>query len=132
MARNTITVLSEIEVDTCSGGPIWRVTYQEEVAEEGGQAPTTPVQVGDWVTVYKMEEGTGVYGAGTLESTYTYQVTAIESYNTLDLTYITDTNEDGTDSPCDLPAGDGTSGDPSIAPHTFYRDLGVAFEMFME
>ena len=123
MARNTITALSDVAVSTCSGsGPTYTANYT-------GDAVTT-VQVGDWVEVKKREAGDG--GSSTILSTYTYQVTGRTDNDTLTLKYISDTDSDGDDSPCDLPSGTGSSGSPNKAPHTFYRDLGGAFVMFVE
>ena len=61
MARNTITVASDIAVSSCSGsGPAYTVNYSSTVAAEQGQTlPATPVQIGDWVEVEKREAGGG-------------------------------------------------------------------------
>jgi hypothetical protein len=132
MARNTITIASDIAVSSCSGsGPTYTVNYSSTVAAEQGETlPATPVQIGDWVEVKKRVAGAG--GSSAISSTYTYQVTGITDKDTLTLTYISDTDSDGDDSPCDLPSGTGSSGSPNKAPHTFYRDLGPAFLIFLE
>ena len=123
MARNTITALSDVAVSTCSGtGPTYTANYS------GSDVVT--VQVGDWVEVKKRTAGDG--GSSTILSNYTYQVTGITDKDTLTLTYISDTDSAGDDSPCDLPSGTGSSGSPNKAPHTFYRDLGPAFLIFLE
>ena len=94
--------------------------------------PAIPVQVGDNVTAYKMAAGDGAHGdGGTDVSTYTYLVTGITDGDTLTLKYITDSNGDGDDSPCDLPSGTGSSASPNKAPHDFTRDLGPAFNLFL-
>ena len=136
MARNTVTVVTGKAVASCSGsGPTYTVNYSVEVTHQHDDSspPAIPVQVGDWVTVYKMEAGAGEYDsdASNEESTYTYQVIAITDKDTLTLKYITDSNGDGDDSPCDLPSGTGSSGSPNKAPHNFYRDLGPAFQLFL-
>jgi len=126
MARNTITVYASVAVSSCSGsGPTYTVNYGSSVAN---------VQVGDWVTVYKMEAGGGEHepDLANEESAYTYQVTGITDSDTLTVKYITDSNGDGDDSPCDLPSGSGSSGSPNKAPHIFYRDLGASFLMFVD
>ena len=122
MARQTITVYTDIALSSCSGsGPTYTANYGSSVVN---------VQVGDWITAYKRVAGAG--GSSTIESTYTYQVTAITDSDTLTVKYITDSDSDGDDSPCDLPSGTGSSGSPNKAPHTFTRDLGAAFLAFME
>tara|TARA_R110000787_G_scaffold49634_4_gene118906 strand:+ start:2696 stop:3073 length:378 start_codon:yes stop_codon:yes gene_type:complete len=125
MARNTITIYSSVALSSCSGsGPTYTANYGSSVAN---------AQVGDHVTVYKMEPGGGAHGGGGTDiSTYTYLVTGITDADTLTIKYITDSNGDGDDSPCDLPSGTGSSGSPNKAPHTFYRDLGSAFLMFVD
>jgi len=124
MARNTITIYSSIAVSSCSGsGPSYTVNYGSSVAN---------VQVGDWITALHYEAGDDT----TLLSTYTYQVTGITDSDTLTVKYITDDDGAesalGDDSPCDLNSGGGSSGSPENAPHKFTRDLGSAFEMFVE
>ena len=127
MARNTITIYSDIAVSSCSGtGPNYTVNYGASVAN---------VQIGDWVTAKHYTAG----DAFDFLSTYTYQVTAIIDSDTLDVKYITDVIPDVTPSaalgdanPCDLNSGEGSSGSPTNSPHTFTRDLGSAFEMFVE
>ena len=122
MARQTITVYTDIALSSCSGsGPSYTANYGSSVVN---------VQVGDWITAYKRVAGAG--GSSTIESTYTYQVTAITDSDTLTVKYITYSDSDGDDSPCDLPSGTGSSGSPNKAPHTFTRDLGAAFLAFME
>ena len=122
MARNTIRIYTNLAVSSCSGsGPAYTVNYGSSVAN---------VQVGDVVTVYKRAAGAG--GSSTVVSTYTYHVTGITDSDTLTLTYVSDTDSDGDDSPCDLPSGTGSSGSPNKAPHTFDRNLGSAFLMFVE
>ena len=125
MARNTITIYSSVALSSCSGsGPTYTANYGSSVAN---------AQVGDHVTAYKMEPGGGAHGGGGTDiSTYTYLVTGITDADTLTIKYITDSNGDGDDSPCDLPSGTGSSGSPNKAPHTFYRDLGSAFLMFVD
>jgi hypothetical protein len=126
MARNTVRIYTNIAVSSCSGsGPAYTINYGSSVAN---------VQVGDIITVYKMEAGGGAYDsdANNQESTYTYRVTGITDSDTLTITYVTDTNGDGDDSPCDLPSGTGSSGSPNKAPHTFDRNLGSPFLMFVE
>ena len=127
MARNTITIYSDIAVSSCSGtGPNYTVNYGASVAN---------VQIGDWVTAEHYTAGDNT----DFLSTYTYQVTAITDSDTLVVKYITDVIPDvtpsaalGDDSPCDLNSGEGSSGSPTNSPHTFTRDLGSAFEMFVE
>jgi len=122
MARNTITIYSNISLSSCSGsGPTYTTSYGSSVVN---------VQVGDWVTVNKRVAGAG--GSSTISSVYTYQVTAIIDTERLTIKYISDSDGDGDDSPCDLPSGTGSSGSPNKAPHTFYRDLGAAFLMFVD
>jgi hypothetical protein len=122
MARNTITVLSNIAVTNCSGsGPSYTVNY--------GTSATVLVQVGDWVTVEHRDAGDS---EGEIISTYTYQVIGITDSDTLTVKYITDDGDEGDASPCDLNSGEGSSGSPENSPHTFTRDLGAAFEMFVE
>ena len=133
MARNTITVATDKAVSSCSGsGPTYTVNYSVEVTwqTDDSSPPAIPVQIGDWVTVNKREAGAG--GDSAIDSVYTYKVTGITDKDTLTLTYISDTDSDGDDSPCDLPSGTGSSGSPNKAPHTFYRDLGPAFLIFLE
>ena len=122
MARNTITILSDVALSSCAGsGPSYTANYGSS---------TATVQIGDWVTVDKREAGAG--GSSTILSTYTYQVTGITDADTLTVKYISDTASTGDDSPCDLPSGTGSSGSPNKAPHTFYRDLGSAYLMFVD
>ena len=124
MARKTVRIYTNIAVSSCSGsGPAYTINYGSSVAN---------VQVGDIVTVYKMEVGAGAHSGSDEESKYTYRVTGITDSDTLTITYVTDTNGDGDDSPCDLPSGEGSSGDPGKAPHIFDRNLGSAFLMFVE
>jgi len=129
MARNTITIYTDIAVSSCdadadgeSGGPIYRVNYGASVAN---------AQIGDWITAEHYTAGDNT----DLLSTYTYQVTAIIDSDTLDVKYITDDDgADGSlgdDSPCDLNSGEGSSGSPTNSPHKFTRDLGSAFEIFV-
>ena len=125
MARNTITVYTNVALSSCAGsGPSYTTNYGSSVAN---------VQVGDHVTVYKMDAGNGEYDAdaNNESSIYTYLVTGKTDADTLTIKYITDTNGDGDDSPCDLPSGTGSSGSPNKAPHTFTRDLGAAFLAFV-
>ena len=135
MARNTVEVVSDKAVSSCSGsGPSYTVNYSAKVTWDPGDAgpPAIPVQVGDNVTAYKMAAGDGAHGdGGTDVSTYTYLVTGITDGDTLTLKYITDSNGDGDDSPCDLPSGTGSSASPNKAPHDFTRDLGPAFNLFL-
>ena len=132
MARNTIVVATDVACGTCSGsGPSYTVAYTITLYA---------IQVGDWVKINKREAGAG--GSSTITSVYTYQVTGITEVDededgeaethSLVLKFISDTNGDGDDSPCDLPSGTGSSGSPNKAPHEFYRDLGGAFVMFVE
>ena len=87
------------------------------------------IQVGDWVYVNHEEAGND----GNILSVYTYQVTAIVDANTLTLKFISATNSYGDDSPCDLCDGTGTSATcGGIAPHTFKRDLGSPYIIFVE
>jgi hypothetical protein len=133
MARNIITVATDKAVSSCSGsGPTYTVNYSVEVTwqTDDSSPPAIPVQTGDWVEVEKRTAGAG--GSSSVLSTYTYQVTGITDKDTLTLKYISDTDSDGDDSPCDLAAGTGSSGSPDKAPHTFYRDLGPAFLTFLE
>ena len=124
MARNTVRIYTNIAVSSCSGsGPAYTINYGSSVAN---------VQVGDIVTVYKMAVGEGADSGSDEDSKYAYRVTGITDSDTLTITYVTDTNGDGDDSPCDLPSGEGSSGDPGKAPHIFDRNLGSAFLMFVE
>ena len=128
LSRNTITVVSNRAVNSCSGsGPTYTVNYGASVAT---------VQVGDWIEAAHREAGDS---DGDIISTYIYQVTAITDSDTLVVKYITDRQDPdtpesalGDDSPCDLNSGEGSSGSPTNSPHTFTRDLGSAFEMFVE
>ena len=121
LTRNTITIYSSVALSSCSGsGPTYTANYGSSVAN---------VQVGDWITANKRVAGGD---PGGIVSVYTYQVTGITDADTLTVKYITDTNGDGDDSPCDLPSGTGSSGSPNKAPHKFTRDLGAAFEMFID
>jgi hypothetical protein len=123
MARNTVRIYTDVAVSSCSGsGPTYTVNYGSSVAN---------VQIGDVVTVYKMEAGGGAFSGSNEESKYTYHVTGITDSDTLTLKYITDSNGDGDDSPCDLPSGTGSSGSPNKAPHIFDRNLGSAFLAFV-
>ena len=133
MARNTITIVSNRVVNSCSGsGPTYTVVYGSDVSS---------VQIGDWIEAAHREAGDS---GGDIVSTYIYQVTAITDVSstpphTLVVKYITDVIPNilpesalGDDSPCDLNSGEGSSGSPTNSPHTFTRDLGSAFEMFVE
>ena len=134
MARNTVEVVSDKAVSSCSGsGPSYTINYSAKVTWDPGDAgpPAIPVQVGDNVIVYKMAAGEGEHDGSNEASTYTYLVTGITDGDTLTLKYITDTNGDGDDAPCDLPSGTGSSGSPNKAPHNFTRDLGPAFNLFV-
>ena len=124
---NQITIASDVAVSSCSGsGPAYTVNYSEV-------DPVINVNVGDEVTIYKMEAGGGSHADGENEvSIYTYEVTGYTDTDTLTLTYVSDTAEDGDDSPCDLPSGTGSSGSPNKAPHTFKRDIGPNFLLFMD
>ena len=76
MARNTITVKTDVACGTCSGsGPTYTIVYGVTLFE---------AQVGDWVKVNKRSAGGG--GSSTITSVYTYQVTSITGV---------DTDEDG-------------------------------------
>jgi hypothetical protein len=124
MARNTITIYSNIAVSSCSGsGPFYTVNYGSSVVN---------AQVGDWITAVHHTAG----DPDDTLSTYTYQVTGITDSDTLTVKYITDVGGPpegyGDDSPCDLNSGEGSSGSPENSPHTFTRDLGAAFEIFVE
>jgi hypothetical protein len=124
MARNTITisVISGSMINSCDGsGPNYTVTYSN--LENSG------IQVGDWITVKHYEAGDDT----DLLSTYTYQVIQTpDGVDELVVKYITDDESLGDASPCDLNSGEGSSGTPEYAEHTFTRDLGSAFEMFVE
>lgn len=123
MARNTVNIYDDVAVSSCSGsGPAYTINYGSSVAN---------VQVGDVVTVYKMSAGDGEHDGSNEASTYTYDVTGITDSDTLTITYVTDTNGDGDDSPCDLPSGTGSSASPNKAPHIFDRNLGPAFNLFI-
>jgi len=113
--------------ETDSNGPIYQVVYSA--------ANNATVMVGDWVTAYKMEVALGEpydLDAENWESIYTYKVVKRVNNTTLWVKYITDSASSGDDSPCDLPDGEGSSGSPGKAPHTFTRDLGGAFMAFVE
>lgn len=123
--RNTITILSDAPVSSCdadadgeAGGPIYRVDYVSSVDD---------VRVGDWITALHYTAGDNT----SLLSTYTYRVTTRVDSDTLDVEYITDSNSLGVASPCDLNSGEGSSGTPENSPHTFTRDLGPAFLVFI-
>ena len=119
---NQITIASDVAVSSCSGsGPAYTVNYS-------GSDPVINVNVGDEVTVNKREAGAG--GGSDISSVYTYKVTGYTDSDTLTLTYVTDSQLDGDDSPCDIPSGTGSSGSPNKAPHTFKRDIGPASMMF--
>ena len=119
---NQITIASDVAVGSCSGsGPAYTVNYS-------GTDPVIKVNVGDEVTVNKRAAGGG--GASTILSVYTYKVTGYTDSDTLTLTYVSDTAEDGDDSPCDLPSGTGSSGSPNKASHTFKRNVSPSFGMF--
>ena len=133
LSRNTITVVSNRAVNSCSGsGPTYTVVYGSDVSA---------VQIGDWITAEHRDAGDS---GGDILSTYVYQVTAITDIastppHTLVVKYISDRADPGTpesamgdDSPCDLNSGEGSSGSPTNSPHTFTRDLGAAFEIFVE
>tara|TARA_Y100000310_G_C20107971_1_gene545772 strand:+ start:125 stop:496 length:372 start_codon:yes stop_codon:yes gene_type:complete len=121
---NQITIASDVAVSSCSGsGPAYTVNYS-------GTDPVINVNVGDDVTVNKRVAGAG--GGSSITSVYTYKVTGYTDSDTLTLTYVSDTQEDGDDSPCDLPSGTGSSGSPNKASHTFKRDIGSAFLMFVD
>jgi hypothetical protein len=132
MARQQITIATDIAVSSCdssaieSGGPHYAVNYGASIAA---------VQVGDWVYIEHRQAGDS---GGDILSNYTYQVTGITDSDTLVIKYITDEvvgleeSSMGDASPCDLNSGEGSSGSPENSPHTFKRDLGSAFEMFVE
>jgi len=127
MARNTITIATDIAVSSCSGsGPNYTVNYSSY------NLFTIGIQIGDWITALHYTAGNDT----DLLSTYTYQVVGITDSDTLVVKYITDDDGNGQaledDSPCDLNSGEGSSGSPTNSPHTFTRDLGSAFEMFVE
>ena len=119
MARQTITIYTDIALSSCSGsGPTYTANYGSSVVN---------VQVGDWITAVHHTAG----DEDDTLSTYTYQVTAITDSDTLTVKYITDSDSLGDDSPCDLNSGGGSSGSPENSPHTFTRDLGSAFLAFV-
>ncbi len=127
MARNTITIATDIDVSSCSGsGPTYTVNYASY------NLLTLGIKLGDWITAEHYEAGE----ESLFLSTYTYQVTAITDSDTLVVKYIDDDDGNGLGlgdaSPCDLNSGGGSSGSPENSPHTFTRDLGPAFEMFVE
>ena len=125
MARNTITIATGIDISSCSGsGPTYTAEYSSY------DLITLGIKVGDWITANKRVAGAG--GSSTISSVYTYQVIAIIDMERLTIKYISDSNGDGDDSPWALPSGTGSSGSPNKAPHTFYRDLGAAFLMFVD
>jgi hypothetical protein len=93
------------------------------------QSDNVGIQVGDWVYVNHEEAGND----GNVLSVYTYQVTAIVDADTLTLKWISATNSYVDDSPCDLCDGTGSSAScGGKAPHTFKRDLGSAYLMFVD
>ena len=93
------------------------------------QSDNVGIQVGDWVYVNHEEAGND----GNVLSVYTYQVTAIVDADTLTLKWISATNSYVDDSPCDLCDGTGSSATcGGKAPHTFKRDLGSAYLMFVD
>ena len=127
MARNTITIATDIAVSSCSGsGPNYTVNYSSY------NLFTIGIQIGDWITAVHRAAGDS---GGDILSTYTYQVVGITDSDTLTIKYITDDDGNGLalgdDSPCDLNSGEGSSGSPTNSPHTFTRDLGPAFGLFV-
>ena len=119
---NQITIASDVAVSSCSGsGPAYTVNYS-------GTDPVINVNVGDDVTVNKREAGAG--GGSDILSVYTYKVTGYTDSDTLTLSYVSDTQEDGDESPCALHSGTGSSGSPNNAPHTIKRDIASASVMF--
>ena len=127
MARNTITIHTDIAVSSCSGsGPTYTVNYSSY------NLFTIGIQIGDWITAVHREAGDD---GGDILSTYTYQVIGITDSDTLTVKYITDDDGNGSalgdDSPCDLNSGTGSSGSPINSPHTFTRDLGASFGLFV-
>jgi hypothetical protein len=123
MARNTITIHTDIPVSSCSGsGPTYTANYASY------NLLTIGIQIGDWITAVHREAGDD---GGDILSTYTYQVVGITDSDTLTIKYITDDMELGDASPCDLNSGEGSSGSPTNSPHTFTRDLGPAFGLFV-
>jgi hypothetical protein len=127
MARNTITIQTDIPVSSCSGsGPTYTVDYASY------NLFTLGIQIGDWITAVHREAGDD---GGDILSTYTYQVIGITDSDTLTVKYITDDDGNGSalgdDSPCDLNSGEGSSGSPTNSPHTFTRDLGASFGLFV-
>ena len=124
MARQLITIDTETPSNCSGSGPSYTVAY--------GTDPDG-VHLGDFAIVVKREAGEG--GGSAILSTYTYQVTAIDTSSDPDdytLKYISDTSSTGDDSPCDLAAGTGSSGSPDKAPHSLKRALGPAFLVFLE
>jgi len=121
---NQTVIYAAVAVSSCSGsGPSYTVNYGSSV---------TDALIGDTITAVHHTAG----DVSDILSTYTYQVTGITDSDTLTVKYITDDDGAesalGDDSPCDLNSGGGSSGSPENAPHKFTRDLGSAFEMFVE
>ncbi len=127
MARNTITIATDIAVSSCSGsGPTYTVNYASY------NLFTLGIQIGDWITAVHREAGDV---GGDILSIYTYQVFGITDSDTLTVKDITYDDGNGSaigdDSPCDLNSGEGSSGSPTNSPHTFTRDLGASFGLFV-
>ena len=122
MDMDQVTIVSDVAVSSCSGsGPAYTVNYS-------GTDPVIKVSVGDEVTVNKREAGAG--GSSDIIGVYTYKVTGYTDSDTLTLSYVSDTQEDGDESPCALHSGTGSSGSPNKAPHTFKRNVSPSFGMF--
>ena len=85
MARNTITIATDIDVSSCSGsGPTYTVNYASY------NLLTLGIQIGDWITAAHHEAGE----EGMILSIYTYQVIGITDSDTLTVKYITDYEPD--------------------------------------
>ena len=129
--RNHIVIHNNVDTEGagCSGsGPSYSVEYDSTV-------DLSNTKVGYYVYIEKRAAGAG--GSSTVLSTYVYVITAVEGLGeaeapVLTMKYLYDTAGTGDDSPCDLPAGTGSSGSPEQATHDIVMILGSAFEMFVD
>ena len=129
--RNHIVRINSLSINndgSVSGsGPSYTVEYDTG-------SDVSNAQVGNFVYIEKRVAGAGA--SSTVQSTYVYLITAVNtggfgSPGQMTLKYIYDTAGLGDDSPADLPRGDGSSGSPNKANHKVVMVLGEAFNVFI-
>ena len=129
--RNHVVIIATVEAynegSVSGSGPSYTVEY--DTGEDISNA-----QVGNFVYIEKRVAGAGA--SSTVQSTYVYLITAVNtggfgSPGQMTLKYIYDTAGLGDDSPADLPRGDGSSGSPNKANHKVVMVLGEAFNVFI-